>query len=51
MREVMPKRECPSPDRADSVAQAVSRRGSAAPINVESDAGESITGDLMAKAW
>jgi hypothetical protein len=40
-----------SPDRADTVAQAFSRRGSAAPINVESHAGEGITGDLMTKAW
>jgi hypothetical protein len=51
MREDMRKRECPSPDRADTVAQAVSRRGSAAPINVESHAGESITEDLITKAW
>jgi hypothetical protein len=28
-----------------------SGRASAAPINVESHAGESITGDLMTKAW
>jgi hypothetical protein len=36
----MRKRGLPSPDRAD-----------AAPMNVESHAGESITGDLMTKAW
>lgn len=26
-------------------------QGNAAPMNVESHAGESITGDLMSKAW
>jgi hypothetical protein len=41
----------PVTDRADTVAPAVSRRGSAAPISVESHAGESITGYLMTKAW
>jgi hypothetical protein len=51
MQEDMRKRGIPSPDRADTVAQAVSRRGSAAPINVESHAGESITEDLITKAW
>jgi phage terminase large subunit len=50
-KEDMRKRGMPSPDRADTVAIAFSRRGSAAPINVESHAGESITGDLMTKAW
>jgi hypothetical protein len=35
MREDMRKRGMPVTDRADTVAQAVSRRGSAAPINVE----------------
>jgi len=49
MREDMRKRGMPSPDRADTVAQAFARRGSAAPLNVESHAGESITGDLMTK--
>jgi hypothetical protein len=47
----MRKRGMPSPDRADAVAQAFSGRGSAAPINVGSRAGEGITGDLMTKAW
>jgi hypothetical protein len=42
----------PSPDRADTVAQAFSRRGGASvAVDVESHAGESITGDLMTKAW
>jgi len=51
LKEDMRKPGIPSPDRADTVAQAFSRRGSAAPLNVESHAGESITGDLMTKAW
>ncbi len=50
MREDMSNLGMPSPDRADTVAQAFSRRGSAAPLDVESHAGESITGDLMSKA-
>jgi hypothetical protein len=50
MREDMRKRQMPSPDRADTVARAFSRRGSAAPLNVESHAGEGITGDLMTEA-
>ena len=50
-KEDMRKRGMPSPDRADTVAQAFSRRGSAGPLNVESYAGESITDDLMTKAW
>jgi hypothetical protein len=37
--------------RSTQFAQAFSRRGSAAPIKVESNAAESITGDLMTKAW
>jgi hypothetical protein len=42
----------PSPDRAATVAQAFSRRGGASvAVDVESHAGESITGDLMTKAW
>jgi hypothetical protein len=51
MREDMWKRGMPSPNRADTVAEAFSRRGSAAPIIVEGHAGEGITGDLMTKAW
>jgi hypothetical protein len=51
MREDMRKRGIPSPDPADTVAEAFSRRGSAAPINVEGHPGEGITGDLMTKAW
>jgi hypothetical protein len=41
----------PSPDRADTVAMAFSRRGNAAPVDIASHRGESITGDLMTKAW
>jgi hypothetical protein len=47
----MRKRGLPSPDRADTAAMIFSGRANAAPINVESHAGESITGDLMTKAW
>jgi hypothetical protein len=47
----MRKRGMPLPDRADAVAQAFSRRAHAAPVDVESHKGESITGDLMEKAW
>jgi phage terminase large subunit len=41
----------PPPDRADTVAMAFSGRAQGRPVDVESDAGESITADLMAKAW
>jgi hypothetical protein len=45
-------RQVPSPDRADTVAQAFSRRGAASvAVDLESHAGESITGDVMTKAW
>jgi hypothetical protein len=37
--------------RADAMAIAFAGRANAAPMNVESYAGESITGDLMMKAW
>jgi hypothetical protein len=48
----MGKRGMPSPDRADAVAQAFSRRGGASiAVDVQSRAGESITADLMTKAW
>jgi hypothetical protein len=51
-KDDMRKRGMPSPDRADTVAQAFSRRGGASvAIDVEGHAGESITGDLMSKAW
>jgi hypothetical protein len=40
----MRKRGLPSPDRADAPAEA-------AMINVASHGGESITGNLMTKAW
>jgi hypothetical protein len=49
-KEDMRKRGLPSPDRADTAAMIFSGRANAAPINVESHAGGSITGDLMTKA-
>jgi len=48
-KDEMRKRGFPSPDRADAMAMAFAGRP-AAPMNVESHAGESITGDLMTKA-
>jgi phage terminase large subunit len=50
-KDDMRKRGLPSPDRADAMAIAFASRANAAPMNVESHAGESITGDLMTKAW
>jgi hypothetical protein len=50
-KDGMRKRGLPSPDRADAMAIAFAGRANAAPMNVESHAGESITGDLMTKAW
>jgi hypothetical protein len=50
-KDDMRKRGLPSPDRADTAAMIFSGRANASPINVESHAGESITGDLMSKAW
>jgi hypothetical protein len=50
-KDDMRKRGLPSPDRADTATMIFSGRANAAPINVESHAGESITGDLMTKAW
>jgi hypothetical protein len=50
-KDDMRKRGLPSPDRADAMAIAFAGKANAAPINVESHAGESITGDLMTKAW
>jgi hypothetical protein len=50
-KDDMRKRGLPSPDRADAMAIAFAGRANAAPLNVESHAGESITGDLMRKAW
>jgi len=47
----MRKRGLPSPDRAEAMAMAFAGRANAAPLSVESHAGESITGDLMTKAW
>jgi hypothetical protein len=51
-KDDMRKRGMPSPDRADTTAMAFSRRGGASfAVDFESHAGESITGDLMMKAW
>jgi hypothetical protein len=50
-KDDMRKRGLPSPDGADTAAMIFSGRANAAPINVESHAGKSITGDLMTKAW
>jgi hypothetical protein len=50
-KDDMRKRGLPSPDRADALAIAFAGKANAAPMNVESHAGESITGDLMTKAW
>jgi hypothetical protein len=50
-KDDMRKRGLPSPDRADTAAMIFSGRANAAPMNVESHAGKSITGDLMTKAW
>jgi hypothetical protein len=50
-KDDMRKRGVLSPDRADAMAIAFAGRANAAPMNVESHAGESITGDLMTKAW
>ena len=50
-KDDMRKRGLPSRDRADAMAIASACRANAAPMNVESHAGGSITGDLMTKAW
>jgi hypothetical protein len=50
-KDDMRKRCLPSPDRADAMAIGFAGSANAAPINVESHAGESITGDLVTKAW
>jgi phage terminase large subunit len=50
-KDDMRKRGLPSLDRADTVAMAFSGHAQGRPIDVESHARESITGDLMTKAW
>jgi hypothetical protein len=47
----MRKRGLLLPDWADTAAMIFSGRANAAVMNVESHADESITGDLMTKAW
>ena len=51
-KDDMRKRGLPSPDRADTLAMVMSRRATGGlKVDVESYQGESITGDLMEKAW
>jgi hypothetical protein len=50
-KDDMRKRGLPSPDRADTVAQSFSPHRSMHTVNIEDHMGQSITGDLMAKAW
>jgi hypothetical protein len=51
-KDDMRKRGMPSPDRADTLAMVVSRRATGGPaIDIESHRGESISGELMTKAW
>jgi hypothetical protein len=51
-KDDMRKRGLPSPDRADTLAMVMSRRATGGPkIDVESHQGDSLTGDLLDKAW
>jgi hypothetical protein len=49
-KDEMRKRGVPSPDRADALAYAFAGV-EGGEVDVSSHAGESITGDLMTKAW
>jgi hypothetical protein len=49
-KDEMRKRGVPSPDRADALVYSFVNMD-AQVVDVESHAGESITGDLMTKAW
>jgi hypothetical protein len=49
-KEEMRKRKLPSPDRSDAVAYSFAQVELTG-IDIESHRGESITGDLMTKAW
>ena len=49
-KDDMRKRGVPSPDRADALAYAFAYVD-LPEVDVESHAGESITGNLMTKAW
>jgi hypothetical protein len=49
-KDQMRARGLPSPDRADALAYAFAYVD-VVPVDVESHAGESITGDLMTKQW
>jgi hypothetical protein len=50
-KDDMRKRGLLSPGWADTAAVTFSGRANAAAMNVDSHADESITGDLMTKAW
>ena len=50
-KDDMRKRGLQSPDRAETAAMLFSGPAHGRPVDVESRAGESITGDLMTKAW
>jgi hypothetical protein len=47
----MRKRGVPSPDRADGVMMVFATERRSPYIDVEAHRGESITGDLMTRAW
>lgn len=49
-KEEMRKRNLPSPDRADALAYAFAQVDMVG-VDVQSHKGESITEDLMTKAW
>jgi hypothetical protein len=50
-KEEMRKRGVPSPDRADGVMMVFATERRSPDIDVEAHRGESITGDLMTRAW
>jgi hypothetical protein len=50
-KDDMRKQGMPSPDRADAWRLHLLARQNAASMNIETHVGESITGDLMTKAW
>ena len=50
-KEEMRKRGVPRPDRADGVMMVFATERRSPDIDVEAHRGESITGDLMTRAW
>jgi hypothetical protein len=51
-KDEMRQRGLPSPDRADTLAMVMSRRATGGlKVDIYSHPGESITGDLMQRAW